>query len=132
MFYCRIASFDTEEEALSLILWRGYDCGVNGVSDLIYHCGIPGVRKGINKQNTIARLKFLDEHNLLPIPDHQAYGSFYITEKLPKTVLTPMNTEVEVIRNTLVKHEGHIFMTLIPEFNNPCRWINLPPVELCS
>ena len=36
-FDCRMGVYESKEEAMSLILWRAYDCGVNGVSDAVYH-----------------------------------------------------------------------------------------------
>eukprot|EP00971_Amphidinium_carterae_P062658 1240264-Amphidinium_carterae.1 len=36
-FDCRIASYESFEQAVSLLLWRAYDCGVNGVSDKVHH-----------------------------------------------------------------------------------------------
>ena len=36
-FDCRMGSYGTREEAMAVVLWRAYDCGVNGVSDAVYH-----------------------------------------------------------------------------------------------
>jgi len=35
-FDCRVGSYDSEKEATSVLLWRAYDCGVNGVSDAVH------------------------------------------------------------------------------------------------
>ena len=35
-FDCRIAAWDSWEEAKALLLWRAYDCTVNGVSDAVH------------------------------------------------------------------------------------------------
>ena len=32
-----VASYDSWEEAKGLLLWRGYDCSVNGISDAVHH-----------------------------------------------------------------------------------------------
>jgi tRNA(His) 5'-end guanylyltransferase len=32
-FDCRIGKWESWDEAQSLLLWRGYDCSINGVSD---------------------------------------------------------------------------------------------------
>ena len=56
-----MGTYKTEEEALSLILWRAYDCGVNGVSDCVYHSTIPG-KKQIVKLNKYDKLKWLKEN----------------------------------------------------------------------
>merc|ERR550514_2059544 len=36
-FDCRVGSYSSWEEAQALLLWRAYDCSVNGVSDAVYH-----------------------------------------------------------------------------------------------
>merc|ERR1719387_1890594 len=36
-FDCRIGQYDSWEEARALLMWRAYDCSVNGVSDAVYH-----------------------------------------------------------------------------------------------
>ena len=50
-------------QALSLILWRAADCGVNGVTDAVHKSKIPGARKieGALAQrlSTSAPLRFL-------------------------------------------------------------------------
>ena len=35
-FDCRVGSYASWEEARALLLWRAYDCSVNGVSDAVY------------------------------------------------------------------------------------------------
>lgn len=79
-FDCRVGTFDSKEDAISLILWRAYDCGVNGVADAVYHSNIAG-RKKVVQAPTPERLKWLLEHNLLPLPAHQAYGTLYAKAK---------------------------------------------------
>merc|ERR1712232_1477430 len=35
-FDCRLGSYSSWEEARSLLIWRAYDCSVNGVSDAVH------------------------------------------------------------------------------------------------
>jgi tRNA(His) 5'-end guanylyltransferase len=79
-FDCRIGIFDSKEEALALILWRAYDCGVNSVSDAVFHSGIRE-RKRTMKLNTAEKLAWLHEHHLLPLPKNQREGTFFVKRK---------------------------------------------------
>ena len=36
-FDCRMAAFDSFEEARALLIWRAYDCSINGISDAVFH-----------------------------------------------------------------------------------------------
>ena len=84
---------------MALIWWRAYDSGVNGVSDACYQLkglGLEGQkeasRRGWRKHcqalkmtskyfyclaGTGERLAWLFSHGKLPLPSHQAHGSFY-------------------------------------------------------
>lgn len=84
-FDCRLGTFESLSDAFSLILWRAYDCGVNGVTSAAYHSDIPEVRKTV-KQNTLQKVEALAQHGLLPLPHHQAYGAFYALAPTTKTV----------------------------------------------
>jgi len=74
-FDCRLGSFASADEAVSLILWRAYDCGVNGVADAVYHSKRAG--KEVNGANTLVKLRWLKEQGLLPLARHQAHGSLF-------------------------------------------------------
>lgn len=117
-FDCRVGAFDTEQEAFALILWRAYDCGVNGVQDKMHHLRSspdarlyqgPAPRGGeiaglaskqmradferIRDRGGQSKLEWLLRYNtevhpdaaaaglgrppFLPLPPHQAYGTFY-------------------------------------------------------
>merc|ERR1719424_1465647 len=82
-FDCRLGSYATFEEALSLIFWRAYDSGINGVSDRIHQLkgefegDAASARKVAGDGNNGEKLVFLHKLNLLPLPTHQAYGAFY-------------------------------------------------------
>jgi tRNA(His) 5'-end guanylyltransferase len=87
-FDCRAGQYDSWEEAQSILLWRGYDCSLNGITDAIHQ--IPYCPKEVNKSNTTTKLLWLQSHNLLPIPSHQAYGSYYVKVKRIHTGYNPM------------------------------------------
>ena len=40
-------------EAMSLVLWRAADCGVNGVSDAVYKSKLPGAKSTMRHLNAI-------------------------------------------------------------------------------
>lgn len=112
-FDCRIGVFDSEEEALALLLWRSFDCAVNGVSDRIHHLQFDEAkmqelaknspegepedanewRKAIYKplvlKSVQKKLEFLLERDLLPLPAHQAYGTFFQSVKRVKRGVDP-------------------------------------------
>lgn len=79
MFDARLAVWDSTADALRLVSWRAYDAGVNGVSDVIH--GLPSKyyvqksRKAMSCEHTGNKLDFLTECGMLPLPEHQAYGT---------------------------------------------------------
>merc|ERR1712224_857341 len=75
-FDCRVGTFESEEEALALVLWRAQDCGVNGVSDAVHQSKVAG--KNLKGGNTADKLLWLAEQCMLPLPAHQAYGSLFL------------------------------------------------------
>jgi len=77
-FDCRLGSFKSVEEALALVLWRANDCNVNSASDAIKFSGAP---LPVRAYNTIEKLGYLQEHSLLPMRRHQAYGSLVMPGK---------------------------------------------------
>eukprot|EP01065_Artemidia_motanka_P037972 TRINITY_DN46856_c0_g1_i1.p1 TRINITY_DN46856_c0_g1~~TRINITY_DN46856_c0_g1_i1.p1 ORF type:complete len:380 (+),score=128.75 TRINITY_DN46856_c0_g1_i1:79-1218(+) len=80
-FDCRMGSYATKEEALGLLLWRAYDCGVNGVQDAVFHRrGDPRYPGGseVQKRGTGLKLQWLAHQRLLPLEPHQAKGSFFV------------------------------------------------------
>eukprot|EP00746_Dinoflagellata_sp_MGD_P073109 gnl/MRDRNA2_/MRDRNA2_29676_c0_seq1.p1 gnl/MRDRNA2_/MRDRNA2_29676_c0~~gnl/MRDRNA2_/MRDRNA2_29676_c0_seq1.p1 ORF type:complete len:359 (+),score=54.44 gnl/MRDRNA2_/MRDRNA2_29676_c0_seq1:54-1130(+) len=77
-FDCRVGAFESQKEAIALVLWRAQDCGVNGVSDAVHQ--IKGAEKSTKNSNTGAKLAWLAEQGRLPLPAHQAYGSLFVNE----------------------------------------------------
>jgi tRNA(His) 5'-end guanylyltransferase len=76
IFDARIGTYDNFLSAFELILWRSYDCSVNGISQAIYFNKFEGFsQKELNLMNTTEKLNILKQHNMLPLSDHQAYGT---------------------------------------------------------
>merc|ERR1712048_1480208 len=75
-FDCRVGHYSSWEEAQALLLWRAYDCSVNGVSDAVHQIKSSG--KQIQSLNVSLKLEWLWQKGRLPLPRHQAYGSLYV------------------------------------------------------
>ena len=100
--------YDSWEEAISLVLWRGYDCGINGIADACHHQRgtLEGAKQAVGKGNR-DKLNFLVEHNLLPLPNHQAYGSYFVRVRRVKELEDPRTGEkVKRLRGVVEKVEG--------------------------
>merc|ERR1719310_1289961 len=78
-FDCRVGHYASWEEAQALLLWRAYDCSVNGVSDAVYQT--PGSGKQIQGLGRQEKVAWLCEKGLLPLPRHQAYGTVLVRVK---------------------------------------------------
>ena len=107
MFDCRMSCTKTMEDAFRLILWRAYDCGVNGVTSGVLFSGVDGHKKMVGA-NTWDKLKWLAENNLLPLRPHQAHGSFYYKNKRLTTGFNPITQSVvdNVYRDCIDKLDG--------------------------
>lgn len=107
-FDARIGVYDTLQEAFELIIWRSYDCQKNGVSQALY---LNGYKKHDNL-NTMEKLKILTDLNLLPMTNHQAYGTLikrtYKKEEMVnlKTLKTHITERryYEIIEGPIVKN----------------------------
>lgn len=98
-FDSRIGTYDTYADAFELIIWRGYDCSVNGLSQSLYLCGIPGARN--EKMHSDQKLRFLEENGLLPLREHQSYGTLLKREKIECTFLCK-NSKLEVTKDRFI------------------------------
>lgn len=100
-FDCRVGVFDAEEEALALVLWRAQDCGVNGVSDAVFHT--QGTGKQLRSSGTGEKLVWLAAAGRLPLHRHQAYGSLFLRSLRRFEGVNPKTGErTEVTRRTVV------------------------------
>mmetsp|Transcript_4468 Transcript_4468/g.8242 ORF Transcript_4468/g.8242 Transcript_4468/m.8242 type:complete len:332 (-) Transcript_4468:115-1110(-) len=105
-FDCRVGVYDTQMEALSLILWRAYDCGVNACSDAVHKSGIPGARK-IVRYSTYEKVAWLAENNLLPLFPHQREGTLFIKRRrLREGVNQKTGEKVTFMRSKVEPVEG--------------------------
>lgn len=77
-FDARVGVFDSAVEALALILWRASDCNMNSASDAIK---FRSKDQSLRMCNTLEKLTYLQERNLLPLHRHQAYGSLLVPRK---------------------------------------------------
>mmetsp|Transcript_38613 Transcript_38613/g.75967 ORF Transcript_38613/g.75967 Transcript_38613/m.75967 type:complete len:376 (+) Transcript_38613:67-1194(+) len=121
-FDCRLGHYKSWEEAQSLLMWRAYDCSVNGVSDAVYHS--EGGKK-ITSKNTKQKLLWLDQHGHLPLPPHQAYGTLMAKVKRLKEGFNPhaptksnsepgsMGCTVQVLRSTIERIKGSHVLELV-------------------
>ncbi|KAJ3273640.1 hypothetical protein HDV01_004249 [Terramyces sp. JEL0728] len=107
-FDARMAEWDTEQDAFQLILWRGYDCTTNGLSDAIYKSDLPN-KKSLMGLSGLKKLLVLHENDMLPLVAHQAYGTFLMKKRMTvqgKNGLTGEDVLVE--RGVIVQVEGSI------------------------
>ena len=106
-FDCRLSSFATWEEARALLLWRAYDCSVNGVSDAVHQ--IKGSGKAAMALGTSQKVAWLCERGHLPLPRHQAYGTILARGKRVHTGYNPKaDMRVETVRSTLEMVDGPV------------------------
>lgn len=79
-FDARIAEYDTLADAFQMVLWRSFDCSVNGVSSGFVFNSFENKKK-LMTMNSGEKLKVLQEHGLLStMTRHQLYGSFMYFE----------------------------------------------------
>ena len=91
MFDCRTGRYSNLKESFELILWRSWDCSVNGLSQAVQNSGIEGAKK--LKLNSAEKILWLNSNNLLPLRDHQAYGT--LLNHLAKHIIGPVVTNVK-------------------------------------
>ncbi len=93
VFDARLGLYSTLEDAFELVLWRSYDCAVNGVSSGVYFLqNVPDKKKAM-LLDTSGKLKFLSENGFLPLPNHQMYGSFYQLTTVEREVVNRQTGE---------------------------------------
>jgi tRNA(His) 5'-end guanylyltransferase len=125
-FDCRLGRFATLEEAMTLVYWRAFDCGVNGPADAVHHCR--GLREGASKilrLGTHKRLEWLASQGLLPLPSHQAHGSFFVKVRRAIDGFNPKTGQVVAsVRGVIEELSGNVLCraaagTLFPEGDVP-------------
>lgn len=101
-FDARIGVYDTIKEAFELVLWRAYDCSINGVSQAVHYAVHKNIFKGHTKQSTQQlhqgeKLDLLNKHGLLPLRDHQAYGTLYVKTYCEKMAVNKKTNEPKLV-----------------------------------
>lgn len=106
-FDCRVGDYASWEEAQALLLWRAYDCSVNGVSDAVYHS--KGSGKQLQTKGTHEKLKWLFEQGKLPLPKHQAYGTVLVRTKRTIEGHNPIQDKmVKTLRSVIEQVHGPV------------------------
>jgi len=106
-FDCRVGHYASWEEAQALLLWRAYDCSVNGVSDAVYQT--PGSGQKIQSLGRQEKVAWLWEQGLLPLPRHQAYGTVLVRVKRMAQGHNPkLDTPVWTLRGKIEQVVGPV------------------------
>lgn len=106
-FDCRLGHYESWEEARALLLWRAFDCSVNGVSDAVYQT--KGSAKQIQERGKLEKVAWLNEQGLLPLPTHQAYGTVYVRVKRVVDGYNPkLGTQTKSLRGVIEQVEGPV------------------------
>lgn len=117
-FDCRLGHYTSWEEARGLLLWRAYDCSVNGVSDAVYHT--KGSGQQVQAFGRREKVEWLWRQGMLPLPRHQAYGTVLVRVKRMIEGHNPkLDTIVNTLRSVIVQVDGPVLElvrsdTLIP------------------
>jgi len=106
-FDCRVGHYKTWEEAQALLMWRAYDCSVNGVSDAVYQT--PGSGQKIQSLGRQEKVAWLWDKGLLPLPKHQAYGTVLVRVKRMIEGYNPkLGKNVRTLRGVIEQVEGPV------------------------
>jgi len=106
-FDCRLGHYDSWEEARALLMWRAYDCSVNGVSDAVYQ--IKGSGKDVRGAGKREKVEWLWKQGHLPLPRHQAYGTVLARVKRVVEGHNPKSGEsTKTLRGRIEQVEGPV------------------------
>jgi len=106
-FDCRLGHYSSWEEAQGLLLWRAYDCSVNGVSDAVYQ--IKGSGKQVQSLGVRGKVEWLWKQGRLPLPKHQAYGTVLVKVRRVVDGHNPkLNVSVKSLRGVIECVEGPV------------------------
>jgi len=106
-FDCRVGHYESWDEIRALLLWRAYDCSVNSVSDAVYHT--TGSDKKTMDKGTQEKVSWLASRELLPLPQHQAYGHLLARVRKEVQGYNPKTkTEVTTMRQVIKTLPGPV------------------------
>lgn len=111
LFDCRLGVFDTHDDALRLVLWRAYECAMNGVSDRVFQMHDVAEAKEVRRKHTGVKLRFMEAHGVLPMSDHQAYGTVIRKVFRPKDPIKPVNKEWRVCMRGVFEQKSENLLT---------------------
>ena len=100
-FDCRMGSYASWEEARALLMWRAYDCSVNGVADAVYQ--MPGSGKKVQSLGKREKIAWLFSRNSLPLPRHQAYGTVVTRMRRMSDGYNPKTQETTQVLRSVVE-----------------------------
>lgn len=117
-FDSRIGVYDSLKDAFELIIYRAYDCSVNGISSAIHLRSFPD-KSVIQRLNSDSKLRWLSNNNLIStLTNHQLYGTLYKVNRL------------DINRKDIKKHK-EIIKIDGPVINNVfCGVINLDDSDI--
>ena len=116
-FDCRMGIWNTYLDALQVILWRQYDCGVNGISDAVYHLD-NNKNKAIMKLDSNKKLEYLEEQKQLPLPPHQAYGTLvYKTKEMQEDTHYRTGKPIQVEHTVVTSYPSCNILNLLKSKN---------------
>merc|ERR1712039_279237 len=106
-FDCRLGHYASWEEARALLLWRAYDCSVNGVSDAVYQT--KGSGKQVQGSDKKSKVEWLWQQGKLPLPKHQAYGTVLVKVRRIMEGYNPkLGVAVKMLRGTVESLDGPV------------------------
>lgn len=124
-FDCRLGQYSSWEEARALLIWRAYDCSVNGISDAVYQ--VKGVGKQVMALDKRAKVEWLWKQGRLPLPRHQAYGTVFVRVKRTVEGFNPkLGKSVKTLRGVIEHVDGPLFELLRGDMLFPSN-DELPP-----
>jgi len=131
-FDCRVGVFETSTEALALVLWRVNDCNVNSASDAIKFTDAPN---SIRSFNTIQKLLYLQDRDMLPLQRHQAHGSLFTRDPADGSLLLVNDGADGLPKHVLnLAREGALlpeyFGSVVPETEEAARESESSPQPL--
>ena len=106
-FDCRVGSYASWAEARALLLWRAYDCSVNGVSDAVHQAD--GAGEAARALGTRDKVAWLAARGRLPLPRHQAYGTVLAKVRRACDGHNPrLGTATRTLRGTVERVDGAV------------------------
>lgn len=115
-FDCRLAQWDSFRAAFQLVLWRAYDCMVNGITSGVFFGPPRPNKKRDMALNSTGKLALLEERGeLTDMTPHQLYGSFFFKERQKEERFSEHLSEPVVKTVTKVRCVSYPLLTLLKD-----------------